>query len=106
MLTRSATSMAQDSRSMRTSISLAAAVLAAVFTPAAGAPTVKIVVPAGFTAGTFAAGLEHPTAMACGPDGRLYVTEDTGLLVAARRGSRKPVVVVRNLRTPLGLGWR
>ena len=41
--------------------------------------------------------------MAWGPDGRLYVTEDTGLLVVAPRGSRKPVVVARGLRTPLGL---
>jgi glucose/arabinose dehydrogenase len=43
--------------------------------------------------------------MARGPDGRLYVTEDTGLLVTARRGARKPVVVARKLRTPLGLTW-
>lgn len=91
---------------MRTSISLAAVALAAVLTPVAGAPTVKIVVPAGFTVTTFAAGLEHPTAMARGPDGRLYLTEDMGLLVAVRRGSRKPAVVARKLRTPLGLAWR
>ena len=44
--------------------------------------------------------------MAFGPDGRLYLTEDTGLLVAVRTGSRKPIVVARGLRTPLGLAWR
>ena len=93
-------------RSMRTSISCLAVALVAGLTPAAGAPPVTIVVPAGYQVGTFASGLEHPTAMAWGPDGRLYVTEDAGLLVATRRGSRKPVVVARNLRTPLGLVWR
>ena len=91
---------------MRITTSLAALVAALAFAAPAGAPPIKIVVPAGFKVSTFAAGLEHPTAMAWGPDGRLYVTEDTGLLVAARRGSRKPVVVARGLRTPLGLAWR
>ena len=91
---------------MRITTSLAALVAFLAFAAPAGAPPIKIVVPAGFKVSTFAAGLEHPTAMAWGPDGRLYVTEDTGLLVAARRGSRKPVVVARGLRTPLGLAWR
>jgi glucose/arabinose dehydrogenase len=67
---------------------------------------VKISVPPGYRVTTFAAGLQDPTAMAWGPDGRLYVAEDTGLLVVAERGSRKPVVVARSLRTPLGLVWR
>ena len=66
----------------------------------------KIVVPSGYKVSTFAAGLEHPTAMAFGPDGRLYLTEDTGRLVAVRKGSANPVVVARGLRTPLGLAWR
>jgi glucose/arabinose dehydrogenase len=92
---------------MRISTSFAAAALAAVlFVQAASAPPVKIVVPTGFRVSTFATGLEDPTAMAWGPDGRLYVTEDTGLLVVAGRGSRKPLVVARGLRTPLGLVWR
>jgi glucose/arabinose dehydrogenase len=91
---------------MRISISLAAIGAALALAAPAGAPPVKIVVPPGFKVSTFAAGLEHPTAMAWGPDGRLYVTEDTGRMVVARRGSRKPVVVARGLRTPLGLAWR
>jgi hypothetical protein len=91
---------------MRITTTSVAAVLALVFAAPAGAPPAKIVVPAGYRVSTFAAGLEHPTAMAWGPDRRLYVTEDTGLLVVARRGSRKPVVVARGLRTPLGLAWR
>jgi glucose/arabinose dehydrogenase len=91
---------------MRIIISLAALVGALALAAPAGAPPVKIVVAAGFKVSTFAAGLEHPTAMVWGPDGRLYVTEDTGLLVVSRRGSRKPVVVSHGLRTPLGLAWR
>jgi glucose/arabinose dehydrogenase len=91
---------------MRISTSLSALVAAGLLVPSAGAPTVRIVVPPGFKASTFAAGLEHPTAMAWGPDGRLYVTEDTGRVVVARRGSRNPLVVARGLRTPLGLAWR
>jgi glucose/arabinose dehydrogenase len=91
---------------MRIITSLGALVAAAVLAPAAGAPTEKIVVPRGFKVSTFAAGLQDPTAMAWGPDGRLYVTEDTGRVVVARKGSRKPLVVARGLRTPLGLAWR
>ena len=91
---------------MRISTSLAAIVAAALLAPSAGAPPVKIVVPAGYKVSTFAAGLEHPTAMAWGPGRRLYVTEDSGLVVVARRGSVKPAVVARGLLTPLGLAWR
>jgi glucose/arabinose dehydrogenase len=90
---------------MRTSTSLVALAAAAVLAPAAWAPTVRIVVPSGFRVSTFAAGLEHPTAMAWGPDKRLYVTEDTGRVVVAPRGSRRPLVVARGVRTPLGLAW-
>jgi glucose/arabinose dehydrogenase len=89
---------------LRTSL-VAVVAAAAVTAPGAGAPVVKIVVPPGFQVSTFAAGLEHPTAMAWGPDNRLYVTEDTGLVVVARPGSHKPLVVARKLRTPLGLAW-
>jgi len=91
---------------LRARLCLAAVVVAAVIVPKAGAPVVKIVVPPAFKVSTFATGLEHPTAMAWGPDGRLYVTEDTGLLVVAPRGSHKPLVAVRKLRTPLGLAWQ
>jgi len=44
--------------------------------------------------------------MAYGPDGRIYVTQTGGTLVAIRRGTRRPRVLVRRLRTPLGLAWR
>ncbi len=65
-----------------------------------------ISVPPGFRVETFARGLSQPTAMAYGPDGRIYVTESTGKLVAIRRGTRRPAVLVRGLHTPLGLVWR
>ena len=81
------------------------ALIAFVFVPAAGAPPTKIVVPPGFGVSTFASGLVHPTAMAWGPDGRLYVTQDTGQVVVTGRASRKPDVVARGLRVPLGLAW-
>jgi glucose/arabinose dehydrogenase len=91
---------------MRITSLVASGIAALLLAAPAGAPPAKIVVPPGYEVSTFSAGLEHPTAMAWGPDGRLYVTEDTGLLVVARRGSRRPVVVARGLRTPLGLAWR
>jgi glucose/arabinose dehydrogenase len=65
-----------------------------------------IQVPPGFRVDTFARGLSQPTAMAFGPDGRIYVTESTGNLVAVRHGTRRPKLLVRGLRTPLGLAWR
>ena len=76
--------------------------LAVLAVPAAGG-TRGVSVPAGFRVETFARGLAHPTAMAYGPDGRIYVTQDGGTLVAIRRGTRSPQVLVRGLRTPLGL---
>src|SRR5215470_940438 len=59
-------------------------------------------VPAGYRATVWATGLEHPTAMAFGPDGRLYVTEDVGKVVVAPPGSRRPTPFLSGLRTPLG----
>ena len=79
--------------------------VAAVFAVAAGGTSQGIKVPAGFRVETFARGLSQPTAMAYGPDGRIYVTQTGGSLVAIRRGTRRPAVLVRGLRTPLGLAW-
>jgi glucose/arabinose dehydrogenase len=83
-------------------VALGAAVLAV---PAAAVGP-RIHVPPGFRVETFARGLSQPTAMAYGPDGRIYVTQTGGSLVAIRRGTRRPRVLVRRLRTPLGLAWR
>ena len=60
-------------------------------------PPSGIQVPPGFRVETFARGLSQPTAMAYGPDGRIYVTESTGRVVAVTRGTTHPVVLVRGL---------
>jgi glucose/arabinose dehydrogenase len=47
-------------------------------------------VPPGYQVTTYATGLVHPTAMSFGPDGRLYVSQDTGEIVSVVRGTREP----------------
>jgi glucose/arabinose dehydrogenase len=75
-------------------LALAAALVAAVH------------LPAGYQATTYATGLEHPTALAFGPDHRLYVSEDVGSVVSVTRGTTKPRVFATKLTVPLGLVWR
>jgi len=70
----------------------------------AGAGSLSPVAPVGFRVETFAQGLSHPTAMAYGPDGRIYVTASDGIVVSITRGTRKPRVLLRGLRTPLVAG--
>ena len=84
---------------------LAASLAALAAAVSAGGTGQGISVPSGFRVETFARGLSQPTAMAYGPDGRIYATQTGGTLVAIRRGMRRPVVLVRGLRTPLGLAW-
>jgi glucose/arabinose dehydrogenase len=62
--------------------------------------------PAGYHAAVYATGLQHPTALAFGPDRRLYVAEDTGAIVSVARGAKRPRVFARRLIVPLGLLWR
>ena len=81
--------------------------LSAVLLLSPGAATFEppgVRVPAGFRVSVLARGLTHPTAMAWGPRGALYVTEDVGRLVVIERGL--PRLVASGLRTPLGLAWR
>src|SRR4051794_18098492 len=79
---------------------------AAVIAAAPAAPVAPAVhVPSGYTAQVWASGLHHPTAMAFGPDKRLYVTQDDGKLVSVTKGSR-PKAFASSLRTPLGLLWK
>jgi glucose/arabinose dehydrogenase len=59
----------------------------------------------GWTAEKYATGLRRPTALAFGPDGRLYVAQETGQIVVAGRNSTRPVVLARGFKTPLGLAW-
>ena len=69
-------------------------------------PARRIRVPRGFRAEVFARGLERPTAMAYGPDGRLYVSEETGAVVVVRPLATRPRTFASGFRTPLGLAWR
>jgi glucose/arabinose dehydrogenase len=79
-------------------------VLCLVLTGAAGAaPSIKV--PSGYRVEVFAQGLERPTALALGPGGSLYVTQEGGAVVRVERGSRRPKVILRGFRTPLGLIW-
>ena len=79
---------------------LALASSALVLGGAAARPPV-VHVPPGYRISTVAHGLTHPTALARGPGGRLYATEDVGRLVVIRGG--RPHLVARGLNTPLGL---
>jgi len=71
----------------------------------AGGTTQGITVPASYRVQTFASGLSQPTALAYGPDNRIYVTQNGGTVVRIRQGTRRPVALVRELRIPLGLAW-
>ena len=69
---------------------------------AAGSGGVRV--PPGYRVSVVARGLTHPTALAWGPRGRLYATEDVGRLVVVRGGRAHRVA--SGLRTPLGLVFR
>jgi glucose/arabinose dehydrogenase len=62
-------------------------------------------VPPGYQVTTYATGLVHPTAMSFGPDGRLYLSQDTGEIVSVARGTRHPRPFASKLVVPLGLLW-
>ncbi|MGI8606060.1 MAG: PQQ-dependent sugar dehydrogenase [Gaiellaceae bacterium] len=62
--------------------------------------------PAGFRAEVYARGLEAPTALAFGPDGRLYVAQENGEVVSVGRGARRARLLAGGFPTPLGLTWR
>jgi glucose/arabinose dehydrogenase len=68
-----------------------------------GAPELRV--PNGYSAQRYASGLTRPTAIAFGPDGRLYVAQETGQIVVAGAGRAKPRVLARGFHTPLGLAW-
>ncbi|HZS94386.1 MAG TPA: PQQ-dependent sugar dehydrogenase [Chloroflexota bacterium] len=59
--------------------------------------------PAGFHAGIYAEGLSGPTAIAFGPDERLYVAQENG---AVRRIAPNGIATVASgFNSPLGLAW-
>jgi glucose/arabinose dehydrogenase len=86
--------------------SMLAAVVAGLAAGASLRPAPTITVPSGFRAEVYASGLERPTALAFGPDGLLYATQERGQIVAIGAGSARPRVVAQGFRTPLGLAWR
>ena len=84
-----------------------AAVAAAFASPAAPAlpPATALTLPPGYAGELYATGLTRPTALAFGPGGLLYATQESGEVVAVGRGSAKPRVLARGFPTPLGLAW-
>jgi glucose/arabinose dehydrogenase len=80
-------------------------VLLALGVSAASGATQAIRVPPGYAVDVYARGLERPTAMAFSPGGVLHLTQEGGEVVRVSRGSRRPQIVLRGFRTPLGLDW-
>jgi glucose/arabinose dehydrogenase len=70
------------------------------------APAAGIGVPAGFSAYVYARGLGSATAMAFGPDGRLYVVSSGGGLTVVPSPGAGPLLALSGLPTPLGIAWR
>jgi glucose/arabinose dehydrogenase len=80
-------------------------VLLAFGTTSAGGASEAVRVPPGFRVETYVRGLDRPTAMAFGPRGALYLTQEGGQVVRVDPRTRRPRVVLRGFRTPLGLAW-
>jgi glucose/arabinose dehydrogenase len=70
--------------------------------PTAQAQT-TLSLPSGFHASVYASGLSNPTALAIGPDRRLYVAQLNGSIVAIGRGGVS--TIASGFGTPLGLAW-
>ena len=66
-------------------------------------PAPELSVPAGWVAERYASGMTRPTAMAFGPDGRLYVAQEAGQILVVGVGSTKPRVLARGFPEALGL---
>jgi len=64
-----------------------------------------ISVPEGFRAEIYARGLTQPTALAFGPDGRLYAAQNDGRIVVVRPNDRRPRAHADGFEVPLGLTW-
>jgi glucose/arabinose dehydrogenase len=82
---------------------LAVLLAAGVTSATAASPAVRV--PSGFRVETYVRGLERPTAMAFGPRGVLYLTQEGGEVVRVDPGTRRARVILRGFRTPLGLAW-
>ena len=81
---------------------MTAAALVAAALLAVAPPTV----PSGFQATVYASGLHQPTALAFGPHGFLYATEEAGRVVSFSQGAKAPRVFAKGFReSTLGLLW-
>jgi len=70
------------------------------------APAAGIHLPAGFSAYVYGRGLGTITAMAFGPDGRLYVLTSGGSLEVVPSPGAGPRTLLAGLPTALGMAWR
>ena len=62
--------------------------------------------PPHFVASVYASGLTHPTALAFGPNGILYASEEAGTIVSVTPGASVPRVFATGFReSTLGLTW-
>jgi glucose/arabinose dehydrogenase len=85
-------------------VAAASLVIAAlVASPASTVAQTSLSLPRGFHAGIFASGLSYPTALAVGPDRRVYVAQQDGLILAVGSGGK--ATVASGFSTPLGLAW-
>lgn len=64
-----------------------------------------ITVPRGFRAEIYATGVAGASALAFGPDRRLYAALAGGQVVVVPPGSGRPQLFASGFRTPLGLAW-
>ena len=88
---------------MKAASCLAVLLAAGVTSAVAASPAVRV--PSGFRVETYVRGLERPTAMAFGPRGDLYLTQEGGQVVRIDPRTRRRQVILRGFRTPLGLVW-
>ena len=63
-----------------------------------------IQLPTGFAASVYADGLKNPTALAAGPNGKLYVAQLSGEIVVLDGKSAR--TYISGFTAPLGLAWR
>jgi glucose/arabinose dehydrogenase len=74
--------------------------------PTALPPDSTVRVPDGYRAERYAQGLSQPTALAFGPDGRLYVAQLSGEIAVLDGPGAPPHRYISGLERPLGLVWR
>jgi glucose/arabinose dehydrogenase len=84
-------------------VALGALLTLAAIVPSTVSAQAGLSLPSGFSATIFASGLAAPTAMAVGPDRRVYVAEGNGNILAI--GSGSTTIVASGLVVPLGLAW-